>query len=398
MTGVTAEYNPFHKGHQYQIGKIREKWPRDPIIALMGGDFTQRGEPAIMDKFTRTKIALTGGADLVIELPSVYAVSGADDFGLGAVKILKGLGTVKRMVFGAEDPDRDFLEAISGKKWESEKFNSDLRTNLKAGLTYPKAYSKSFSGNGMEEYAKAVKKPNNILALSYMRAAKRLSCDMEMIPMERVGEGYIQGASRIREAVFSGGLSKGLGLLPGFSYEEMEKFGKERAFLSMDDFSHYLGSFFLENGKEGILRFTGGNKDLANRIYRYSKDFTGASSLAGYVKNKSVTYARISRIFVRMILGLDDDTLKLAKDDDFFPYARILGVRKEKRYLIGELISSSKIPVMAGTADIIKQRLNNGQRLLLEKDLHAHALYRQALMIRGRCRIPGEFEEGLVVV
>lgn len=204
ITGVIAEYNPFHNGHLFQFEQIRRLTGADYIIVAMSGDFVQRGEPAIYDKYTRASMALRCGADLVLELPAVFATSSAEDFASCGVALLDHLGVVNQLCFGSECGDLAPLQAIAELLCEeSEDFSAELQTRLKQGLPFPAARAAALaamtepitetmaaSANSAESPEDLLASPNNILAVEYLKALRRRQSRIEPFTILREGQAY----------------------------------------------------------------------------------------------------------------------------------------------------------------------------------------------------------------
>lgn len=211
--GIIAEYNPFHNGHAYQIAELKRKTNADFVVIAMSGDFVQRGAPAIIDKYCRAEMALLCGADLVIELPVVWAVSSAEDFAMAGVTLFDKMGCIDGICFGAESDQLPLLKSIAGVLAEEpDIYRSALSSHLKKGLAFPAAraaaLSDYFKSTGMN-FISILDTPNNILAVEYLKALKRRNSAMTPILIPRAGSGYhdttintpTASASAIRAAV-----------------------------------------------------------------------------------------------------------------------------------------------------------------------------------------------------
>ena len=191
VTGIIAEYNPFHNGHAYQIQKARELTGCDFVVVVMSGDFVQRGAPALFDKYTRTKMALLGGADLVLELPVWASSASAEFFAAGAVSVLEGIGCTDFLCFGAEDEKLSKMQkAVELLANENTEFQKQLRDVLKTGLSFPAARKQALSGFLTEEESSILDKPNNILGIEYLKALKAKNSSIEPVIVKREGQGY----------------------------------------------------------------------------------------------------------------------------------------------------------------------------------------------------------------
>lgn len=196
VAGVITEYNPFHNGHKYQLEQIKRQTSADYIIVVMSGDFVQRGEPAIIDKYERTRMALLSGADLVLELPAVFATASAEFFAGGGVSVLKNTGVVDMLCYGVESVDHELTKLVAGVlKNPPAEYSASLARLIQGGMSFPAARSRALCEYFRDTYDSASEKldafiasPNNILAIEYEKAL--MDCDITGFPIQRVGEGY----------------------------------------------------------------------------------------------------------------------------------------------------------------------------------------------------------------
>lgn len=190
VLGIVAEYNPFHNGHKYQLEESKKISKADFVVAIMSGNFTQRGEPAILDKWKRSEIAIENGVDLVIELPLFYVLNGASLFARGAIRGLKNLGCISHLGFGSETEDIEtLLKIVELKENESPKFKELIREKLKEGRSYKKAFEESVNTIYGEAYSKALTS-NNLLAVEYIYNSIKEEANFEFVPIKRVGQSH----------------------------------------------------------------------------------------------------------------------------------------------------------------------------------------------------------------
>ena len=185
ITGIVAEYNPYHNGHQYMTAKCREAGATH-LVAVMSGNFVQRGSVAIMDKRARAKAALADGVDLVLELPVPWAVSTAELFARGGLSVLAGLGCVQSLAFGCETADKDLLEKAADAVCDI-KVHGLIKEELEGGITYAAARENAVRRLYGDEIADVISKPNNILAVEYLKAMKSIGTTFDLMPIERRG-------------------------------------------------------------------------------------------------------------------------------------------------------------------------------------------------------------------
>ena len=329
---VICEFNPFHNGHRFLLGKAKEL-TGEPVLAVMSGSFTQRGEVALCSKFERAEAALKSGADLVAELPAVYAVSCAERFARGGVNISKMFGCVNYLAFGCEDDDIDLLKtaAFAG---ENPEVNAIIAEQMNSGSYYPKAYEYAVRQVCGGEVADVLTKPNNILAVEYIRALR--GTDIKPLPIKRAGaehdsdgaDGIYASASYIRKLLRSGKSAEKL--LPYAPSEITYPEKLDRALL-----------YKLRNmNAEQLRALPEVGEGLENRILSAARKFGTAEEVIGEVKTKRYTRSRICRILTCALLGITEELQTKTAD-----YARVLGFTDEGEKMlktcIGKVITSA---------------------------------------------------------
>ncbi len=386
--GIIAEYNPFHNGHAYQIEEIRRKTGADFILIAMSGDFVQRGAPAIIDKHTRAHMALLGGADLVLELPALWATASAEDFAAAGVALLEKTGCVDGICFGCETDNFALLSVLADiLADEPEAFRTTLNLSIKKGASFPKARAAALSYvcGGLPD-AQAVPAllaaPNNILALEYLKALRRRCSPITPWPLRREGADYHDTAIRdglhptasataIRSAIHTGSVDSSVikKTMPRPVYDILNKYLKTRPAMNADDFSSILGYLLLTEQPAGLHAVGGSSPELANRLWKNRYHFQSFSQFCHYNKSRDITYARISRVLTHLILKIGSRDYTHGRDTDYITSLRILGFRKEAAPLLSRLKKTAAVPVIAKLADA------SGQ--VAEAYLSAGELYRQ---------------------
>ncbi len=343
VTGVIAEFNPLHKGHEYLLKKAGE---RGPVICALSGNFVQRGETAIAEKRIRTKAALISGADLVLELPVLWSMSTAQNFALGAVSVL-GFAGCERIMFGSESGDIGVLKKAS-EILSSPEFENNLEERLKEGVTFAAARQYAAEKCGLEKGI--LEGANNNLGIEYIASAKRLGMDMEFDTVKRLGaahdsreEDAFVSASLIREKLLKSDrafaekyMPKGISEL--FSENSISDMARlERAVLavlrtkSIDELKKLPDlSEGIENKLLSEIRLAGSLEELYNGI-----------------KVKRYTLSRIRRLVLSAFIGMDNSFFLKS-----VPYIRVLGMTERGKELLRERVSGSPVPVITRTADI----------------------------------------------
>lgn len=394
IAAIIAEYNPFHNGHEYMIKKIKEETGADYIIAVMSGDFTQRGIPGIADKHTRAKMAVSCGIDAVFELPVRYATASAELFATGAVTFFNALSCVEYLSFGSECGSlSDFSNAAELLLHEPEDFKTSIQTHLRQGNSYPKAFSLAVKecGKSSAVSAELLESPNNLLGLEYMKALKKLASSIKPHTITRTGTGYhdahssfsresgtlIASASAIRAALENktGTISLAQTLLPSESYRIFAESYGISAPVSLDDFSLLLSTRIATETKDSLAAFLDVPPELADRIYSFRDEFLPFSELISVIKHKQYTYARINRALLHILLGLKESpNLNSSIGTPLVPYARLLAMKKSASPLMKEIKEHTQIPVITKPANARKLLTEEALTIFLE-DAAAADLY-----------------------
>lgn len=386
--GIIAEYNPFHKGHAYQIQQAKEKTGADIALILMSGDFVQRGTPAILSKHDRAKMALLGGADIVLELPSYYACGSAEYFSSGAVSILNDLNSVDFLCFGSEAGEIDaclFLAEILSK--EPELYKENLRSFLKKGMSFPlarkSALAEYFQEKKIAFNENFLDTPNNILGIEYCKALLVQNSRIKPVTVKRIGSSYHElavsscypSASAIRrellasndvEQTLSGSLKNAQ---PPAVKDYMYSLLSKEALLTENNFSTLLKYELMKNTPESLCTFSDISQDLARRIYNQLNSFQTFSQFAEQLKTRELTYTRICRALLHVLLNISTDLPAVSP-----AYARLLGFKKESSGFLRTLQKNSTIPLITKAADY-RKLLPKEAHSLFEKDLFASNLY-----------------------
>lgn len=403
IVGLITEYNPFHAGHLYHMQQARELTGADYCVVLMSGSFVQRGEPAIFDKYLRTKTALLAGADLVLEIPVAFSTASAHEFAAYGVALLSAIG-VDAVVFGSECGQIEILkQAAYALNHESAEFQERLRKGLKTGLTYPQARAKALE---MEDtWASVLSSPNNILGIEYLRAAEDLHSPMEFYTISRKGSGYHEdtladanfpSASAIR-GIIRNSLSKDKDLLdilashlPAVTHPAYT--GAVPVFV--DDFSELLNAAVLQ--MQATFSIADLSPELAARLAKPPYCPLSFEERIQALKTRQLTYTRVSRALLHLVLGMREEDISRWKDEGYALYARILGFRRQSSPLLSCLHKKSSIPLITKMADAA-QNLSPSALALLDQEVYASHLYQTVRMKRGGV-FQNEYTEGLVFV
>ena len=420
VTGLITEYNPFHNGHKYHIEEARRLTGADYIVVVMSGDFVQRGTPACMDKYLRTEMALRCGADLVVELPVLFATSSAEYFALGAIKILDSLGFVDSICFGSEVGELMPLETITNLLLEEpDCFKKALSYYLQLGDTYPVARKKAlltvFNEDSKPMYESILATPNNILGIEYLKALKLLNSSMKPYTIKRKTAGYheqhlnteISSATSIRNELTKNRLKELKEAVPSKVYELFEDNYKKRFPIETDDFSAELYHKLLYSSKDTLLKYLDMSEDLSLRILNHYKQYQTITQFADVLKSKNYTLTRISRSLCHVLLELTQDDLhpaKWHKDENRLQltnrvlpqYIRILGLKKNASFLLKKKESKTTLPLITKVADA-KNILSKEALQMLTMDINASSLYQYKIYKKYGTTIAGEYTHGVIL-
>lgn len=466
VVGIIAEYNPFHNGHEYHMKESLRLSEADYTVVAMSGNFVQRGAPAMMDKHTRAEAALRCGADLVLEIPVLYAAASAEYFAGGAAALLDSLGVVTHLSFGSEcgnlEPLQNAAEILTR---EPEDYRAALKAHLKQGFSYPAARAQALAeccpnaGN----FAEFLSSPNNILAVDYIKALIKRGSGMVPVTVKRTGAGYHEtadheagcreaadyearcreaadyeasspspiSAEAIRRILYKENRPQELfrhieesGLL---AFRHMEKSGpqefrhmeksgllafppmwksgpqefrpmEESGLLALlrhmpeaagrllcsylaghravrsNDFSGMLYYRLLTEREQGFGKYLDVSPGLSDRIGNRLGEFTCWEDFCSLLKTKDLTYTRVSRCLLHILLGIEKEQMARAKAMDHAPYARVLGLRRSAGPLLHAVKEHSSIPLITKMADAEKSLSADAYRLL-QLDIRSSGLY-----------------------
>lgn len=368
--GIICEYNPFHNGHKYHIEASRKISHADAAVCIMSGNFVQRGGLAIADKWTRTKSALAGGADLVIELPVYYAASVAQLFAFGAVCILDALGCIDFLSFGIEEENIQTIEKIA---YELESNEGKIASNIN-GVDWRKGYPAVFSAYSSlcGEDINIIKKPNNILALEYIRAIKRIKSHITPVGIKRIGEMYksenigeLASAEGIRNALKNGADIETA--IPENVLKIYNSAYRDSLFPVFDsDFDSSVLSVLRSYKPAQLENIIDMPHGFANRIIACAKKALSIDELVDLCCVKQYTRSRVRRLIFASFLGI-----KSMGYDKKPSYIRILGANETGKALLNQIKKTSSLPVVTKAADYNKK--DSDELFLL--DMRASDLY-----------------------
>lgn len=425
--GIIAEYNPFHNGHQYHIEEALRKTGADAAVVLMSGDFVQRGTPAIAPKHLRAKAALSGGAALVLELPVLFACGSAELFARGAVSIFNNLGCISSLCFGSECGDIQKLAHISRiLSEEPEAYRQILQDELRKGRPFPQARQTALCAySGDSSLAKILSSPNNTLGIEYLKALHYLKSPIEPFTISRQESGYhdtalcetFSSATAIRNQLLNPDPMQNVfepvtAQLPSASLDLLRKNYRFSLPVTQDDFSLLLKYRLLLETSTSLTSYLDVSEDLANRIINRRKDFATWSSFCDLLKTRELTYTRISRALLHILLGIKKDTFRHdppfcstadsttisceAQKEQSALYARVLGFQKKDAQILKEIKQHDNIPLITKLADT--KALTCAAQTLLNLDIFASDLYESVITERFGTPFKNEYQKQLQII
>lgn len=377
-TAIICEYNPLTNGHYEHLKKAKQETNADTIICIMSGSFTQRGEAAIADKYLRASIAVRLGCDVVIELPTVFALSPADNFAYGALKIVASIPDIKYLSFGSECGDANKLiqmaELLINEPVEIQR---KIALYLNKGYSFPRARAEA-----VEDYIKEndnyahlsgmLDQPNNILGIAYIIAARKLNLDIKFHTIRRIGGGYNEeiiedkfpSATAIRKAVKEGKLQELKSFVPPFTYNLLESYNTTGT--SLGDLILFRMKEIKSNELENCYDVSAG---LHNRLKIAAASSSIYEQFLENAKTKKYTMAKIKRISLYALLNITKDIYELAATSS--AYLFILALNKDRKDILSKLNQHSK-NVLVRYSDINK--VDKKLRPLIKLDFKAQGI------------------------
>lgn len=417
--GVIAEYNPFHNGHKYQLDQIRQTTNADYIVVAMSGNFLQRGVPAIMNKHARTQLALSQGADLVIEIPTIWATSSAEYFAKAGVTLLQNTGVVDYLGFGAECDSLTFLEKIAHiLDLESETYQARLHFELKRGNSFPLArmhaidcllHEKALIVDAQTE--NLLRSPNNILAIEYLRAIHSAATTKQLKPclIQRIGGGYHEeaistfaSATAIRKQMLaSNSNSEALHsslqtFLAQTVLSQLEDYADAYGFTDEQQLSSMLGYQLYSHYGKGYASFADCSLELSHKIQKQLPRYESFAQFCDLLKSKDITHTRLSRVLLHILLQITTEHYELGKDLGMIPYLRVLGFKKEATSLLHAMKQQATVPIITKLTKADTQ-LPQHALWMLEKDIFASNIYNQLILANKKSVPKNDYSQELIL-
>nr|WP_047151610.1 nucleotidyltransferase [Aneurinibacillus tyrosinisolvens] len=381
--GLVVEYNPLHNGHKYHYEQAKRQTGASAAVAVMSGHFLQRGEPALVNKWARTEMALRAGIDLVLELPFVYAAQNAEQFAYGAVATLHATGVVDSLCFGSESGDISWMTPLAKSLVnETALFQREIRQHLATGISYPAAYGRAvealFSALPDFKTAGNVTEPNNILGLNYCMALARLQSSMKPITIQRQKAGYhqeeitdarIASATALRKITMEEGSLDGIKpYVPASTLDVLQEEKQSGRFpMSWEAFYPHLQHQLMIRQPGELAEIYEMTEGLEHRIHRSARTAGSFRALMEAIKTKRYTWNRLQRLLLYTLFGLTREKMIRSGFRQGPAYIRVLGFSETGRELLKTMKDTCALPIIS--------KVKKEKHPMLEFDLQAGAIY-----------------------
>lgn len=391
--GVVVEYNPFHNGHLYHMKQSKIQTNADVSIAVMSGHFLQRGEPALVDKWHRTKMALLNGIDIVIELPYVFSTGNATHFAQGAILLLDAINC-DTFAFGSEQGTiQPFLNTYSLIEKHQEEYNTLIKQFVTTGVSYPQSLYMAYEKLKQKEPRKYIdlSQPNNILGYHYIEAANRLKLPIKPVTIQRIQAGYhdsidtdstIASATGIRKAIFEQqSLEQILTYIPQATLMQLEDWKtKYKTFISWELLWPLLRFAILRNTPEQLTLFADVTEGIEFAIRKAAKKSDTFAEFMSNLKSKRYTWTRLQRMVTHIYTGITKEQLHQFSQPT---YIRLLGMTSKGQAYISENKKHFKLPLIS--------RVASTKDPMLELDIRASEMYAQSVTLASNQKINGDY-------
>ena len=386
VLGIISEYNPFHNGHLYHLIKSKKITNAEYTIAVVGGNFTQRGNASLLDKWSKTEMALLNGIDLVIELPLLYSISSAENFAEGAIKILDSLQIVDTISFGTETSDINILDRFADILYnEPKEYKALLSHELSKGMSYPKARENALMLylNDIRRFAPILSSPNNILGIEYLKALKKYKSTITPLSIQRIKSGYndinfsgnIASATAIRNLILNHEYKDLNKILPISSYSILkENIKKGHIVRDISNFDKIILYKLRSMSIEEISNLPDVSEGLEYSIKKAADSCNTIYEFINIVNSKRYTKTRLQRILLYALLNVTKKDIQISKK--VMPYIRILGFNEKGKYIVSQISrNKNKLNLITSVKKFNDQNTNKNLQLMLQKDINATNTY-----------------------
>jgi len=386
VLGIIAEYNPFHNGHLYHIQEAKRQTGSNYVVCIMSGNFAQRGNTSIVNKWVKTQMALQNGVDIVIELPTIYSISSAENFAEGAIKILDELKIINSLSFGTETDDLAALNNIANVLYnEPKEYSAILNHELGKGISYPKARENALMMylNDIKRYANILSGPNNTLAIEYLKALRRLKTDIKPHAVQRK-KVYYNDEQIVDEFASSTAIRKLIGreeftdirkVMPENSYFLLKEQVKRGNFvIGIEKYEKEIIYTLRKMSVLEIADLPDVTEGLENAIKNAANSCNNIKDLINIIKSKRYTQTRIQRILLYALLGITKKDMQNSKKAT--PYVRVLGFNSKGRQVLSDICQiNPKINMITSVKKFMDQSNNKILKEMLQKDILATNIY-----------------------
>lgn len=384
ILGIVSEYNPFHNGHLHHLEVSKQLANSDFTIAVMSGNFVQRGDTSLIDKWTKAEMALRAGIDLVIELPTVYAISSAENFADGAVKILNSLGVVDYISFGSEIGEITPLNDVASILYkEPKEFSSLILAQLRSGLSYPKAREIALTQFfvSSKKYTEILNNPNNILGVEYLKSLKRHRSHITPITIKRDYSDY--NSDKVKKGVASATAIRTMiknkknvhYVVPYETYELLDECLEQgRIVKDLSVFEKQIIYTLRKMSIQEIAKLPDVSEGLENKIKAAANTCNNLDELIANIKSKRYTQSRTRRILLYALLDIRQKDINISKK--VTPYIRVLGFNKHGKRIISAIASANpKLNIIVSVKKFMEASSNSNLKNMIEKDILATNIY-----------------------
>lgn len=415
VLGIIAEYNPFHNGHLYHLKESKKATGAEYTVAIISGNFTQRGSTSIIDKWKKTKMALQNGVDLIIELPVLYSISSSENFAEGSIKILNSLGIIDFLSFGSETSDIKILNNFANILYDEPKEYKKILSNyLDTGLSFPKArenalleYIKNSEdvNTNFDNYKNILSSPNNILGIEYLKALKKYKSSIKPVCIKRSGADYnssdisintsIASATAIRELIKNKNFNTIKTVMPEKSYSILADCINSGCIISdLNCFEKEIIYVLRKMSIEEIANLPDVSEGLEFLIKKAVNSCNTLTELLNTIKSKRYTITRLQRILLYALLDISKKDMKLSKEVDS-PYIRVLGFNDNGKKLISKIMDKNpNQPLITSVKKFVDNNSNASLQTMLNKDIFATNVY--SLGFKNNSFANLDFKNGII--
>lgn len=392
--GVVVEYNPFHNGHFYHIEQSKKSTGADVVIAVMSGHFLQRGEPALVDKWHRTKMALQNGVDIVIELPYIFSTAKAELFAKGAIQLLSAM-KCQSFAFGSEEGNIEpFHNTYTLLQDYRQEYNELIKYFVSKGLSYPKSLYEAYEQLKQKQHRLYIdlSQPNNILGYHYIEAVYNLKSTIKPVTIQRVKAGYhesinsntnIASATGIRKEIFEKGSVQDIkNYVPQATFVHLQDWLKQHnQFVQWESFWPLLRFSITRYLPSDLTQFADVSEGIEFSLIKYAKISDSFSEFMNHIKSKRYTWTRLQRMLTHIFTGITKEQLHQI---DSPTYIRLLGMSEKGQRYLGEIKKDLDLPLISRVASVKDE--------VLKIDLRATEIYAQGVQLFSKKKIDEDFQ------